>query len=403
MKRILYRQGHWVLPLLLLLLLCLIAAPARAANQTRQQQRVTNTSLNANIYLPTEGLKSVFQDKINQQIGNLSNDMTSKMLGNLPSADRGWAKDIAGALIQPSATLQQLTPQKDGLAATVNLSLFTGDPKPINTTMLITFSVRDASTIQVSAQPVSGSSSTPNGPLTTFPIPIGTLNSVNTTPNCSTTALDANIQLPVTIDTSLTSNQSQDNSSSPPDPSSPSGPQLPHLPHPALSASQTQTDMQHLQFAYTTQHQAANTLNVYAELPNSSLSTLGSAIGSMPIDNMWTAQNLRIKTQDNGLMVIADVSLRSTGLVVGTATSHLQPGTENGKLVMHITSTIVNVGIFSFPTSMYNQRITNMLNSNLSNAFAGNFTANSVGVGGGTALPCAGSDSLIIQGLANMN
>ena len=267
MKRILYRQGHWVLPLLLLLLLCLITVPARAADQTRQQQRVTNTSLNANIYLPTEGLKAVFQDKINQQTGNLSNDMMSKMLSNLPSADQGWAKDIATALLQPSATLQQLTPQKDGLAATVNLSLFAGDPKPINTTMLITFSVRDASTIQVSAQPLSGKSSMPHGPLTTFPIPIGTLNSVHTTANCGNAALDANIQLPVTLDTSLTNNQSQDNSSGPPNPSSPSGPQLPHLPHPALSTGQTQADTQQLPFAYTTQKQAATSLNVYASSP----------------------------------------------------------------------------------------------------------------------------------------
>jgi hypothetical protein len=400
MKHILYRHGHWAPPLLLLLLLLLIAAPARAADQTRQQQQVTTTSLNANIYLTTEGLKAVFQDKINQQIGNLSNDMMTKMLGNLPSADRGWAKDMAGALIQPSATLQQLIPQKNGLAATVNLSLFAGDPKPISTTMLITFSVRDASTIQVSAQSLSGSASGPNGPLTTFPIPIGTVNSINTTPNCGNAALDANIQLPVTIDTSQTSTQGQNNSpppSGPPNIPNPSGPSIPKLllPHPALSTGQTQAD--------TTHNQAANTLNVYAEIPNSSLSALGSSIGSMPIDNMWTAQNLRIKTQNNGLMVMADISFRSTGVVVGTATSYIQPSAENGKLVMHVTSTTLNVGIVSFPLDIYNQRIESMLNSDLSNAFPGNFTANSVGVGGGTGLPCAGSDSLIVQGLANMS
>ena len=384
MKHTFYRQSRWI-PLLLLISLCLIATPVvSAANQGRLQKRATATSLNANIYLPTEALKPIFQDQINQQVASLSSGMITNTLSGLPSADQSWAKAMANALIQPSATLTQLTPQKDGLVTSVNLSLYPGDPKPTNASMLVTFGVRDASTIQVSGQSIPGNPQLANGPLTTFTVPIGQLKSISTALNCGDAALDANIQLPITFNTSQTSTQSQ------------SAPV-------ARAANQTLADMQQPQIAYTTQNKAANTLDAYAEVPNSSLSTLGSSIGSFPISNTWTAQNLRIKTQNNGLVITSDISLWGTGVVLATATTHVQPSAEGGKLVMHVTSTTLSVFIFSFANNSYNQQIENLLNSNLGNALAGKFTVNSVSVGGGQALPCAGSDSLILKGTTSIS
>jgi hypothetical protein len=388
MRHMFYRQRRWV-PLLLLLLLCLLAAPVSAANQAQQQRRAT-TNLDARVYLPTEALKSIFQSQINQQITGISKGMMSSMLGSLPSADQGWMGDMAGALIQPSATLTQLTPQKDGLVASVKLSMFPGDPHPTDAAMLVTFSVRDASTIQVSAQPVPGSPLLANGPLTTFPMPVGQLQSVGATPNCGVAALNANIQLPVTFDTSQASNQSQND-------------QLAQIPPFALLASHTLAAIRQPHIAYTSQHNAANTLDTYVEIPNTSLAALGRGMGSVPIDNMWTARNLRIRTQGNGLVILSDISPTGTGFPFATATTYVQPSAENGKLVMHVTRTTLSVAIFSFANDSFNQKIENMLNSNLGNALAGKYTVKSVGVGSGTALPCAGSDSLILQGAATLN
>jgi hypothetical protein len=383
-----YRQRRWV-PLLLLLLLCLIAAPVSAANQAQQQRRAATTNLNASVYLTTEALKSIFQSQISQQITGISKGMMTNMLGSLPSADQGWMRDMAGALIQPSVTLTQLTPQGDGLVASVKLSMFPGDPNPTDAAMLVTFSVRDASTIQVSAQPVPGSPQLANGPLTTFPMPVGRLQSVRATPNCGVAALNANIQLPVTFDTSQASNQSQND-------------QLVQIPQFALLASHTLAASQQPHIAYMSQNKAANTLDTYVEIPNTSLAALGRGMGSVPIDNMWTARNLRIRTQGNGLVILSDISPAGTGFPFATATTYVQPSAENGKLVMHVTSTTLSIAIFSFANDSFNQKIENMLNSNLGNALAGKYTVKSVGVGSGTVLPCAGPDSLILQGAATL-
>jgi hypothetical protein len=302
----------------------------------------------------------------------------------LPGTSQSWMKEMAGALLQPSAVLADLTPQKDGLAAVVDLSMYSGDPQPVNAKMLVTLSVRDASTIQVSVKPVSGGSQLVNGPLTTFTVPLGQLKSINTTPDCGDMALNVNVQLPVTFATNQTSNQSQ----------------VAQRPQSTLPASRTLADIQQPQTAYTTQNRATNTLESYVEIPAASLSALGRGIGSIPIDSARTAKNLRIRTQGNGLVILSDV-YGSLG-EIGTATTLVQPRAENGNLVMHVISTTLNVFIFSIPVNTYNQNLENMLNSNLGNAIAGKFTVDGVGVGGGTALPCAAADSLVLHGTTNL-
>jgi hypothetical protein len=380
MKRTLYRQGRWLL-LLSLLLLGMLANPVKAAQQGQQ----ATTNLDAYVYLPTEALKPIFQNQINQQVNTLSAGVIDKMLESLPKANQGWAKDMAGALIQPSATLSQLTPQEDGLAATVSLNFYPGDPKPTNAAMLVTFSVRDASTIQVSAQPVPGSPQLANGPLTTFAVPVGQLMGITTTPDCGSAGIDVHIQLPVTFNASIASTQSQSR----------------QIAQSILPANQTLADIKQPHVAHTTQKKAASTLDAYAEVPNSSLNSFASKIPPLPIPNtIWTAQNFRISTQDNGLVITSDIS--SLGIVLASTRTNVRASAENGRLVMHVTSTTLTVAIFHFAMDTYNQQIEDLLNNNLGNALAGKFTVNDVAVGGGTALSCAGSDSLILKGTTNL-
>lgn len=390
MKRILYRQGGWM-PLFLLVLLCLIATPVSAAGQARQQRRATATNLNASVYLTTDSLKPLFQQQISQQVTNLSSSTINSMLGSLPAADQAWARAMAGALIQPSATLTQLTPQSNGLDTRISLSLYPGDPKPINAAMLTTFSVRDASTIQVNAQPVPGSPQLANGPLTTLTVPIGQLESINTTPGCGDVGLQTNIQVPVTLNTA--SSQSQNN----------------QVAQSTLPANQTLADTQQSrQMAYTTVNRAANTLNAYVEIPNSSLMTLGSSIspipvGTIPFNNTLTAENLRISTQGNGLVINSDIFAEPPlHPKLATATTNVQLSVENGNLVMHVPhkGTTITVAGFNVSTDSYNQKIEDMLNSNIGGALAGKFTVTGVSVGG--TVPCAQSDSLILQGTTSL-
>src|SRR5262249_18535095 len=123
--------------------------------------------------------------------------------------------------------------------------------------------------------------------------------------------------------------------------------------------------------------------------------------------NPLTAENLQINTQGNGLGINADIYVqRPMHVNVATATAFVQPGVANGQLVMSVTSMQVKVfGIVSLPasaTASYKAQLENMLNNNLGSALAGKFTVNSVSVGGGAALSCAQSDSLILQGTTSL-
>src|SRR5207248_3336609 len=113
--------------------------------------------------------------------------------------DQGWAQQMAVTLIQPSATLTGLSIQANGFATSIHVTLYPGDPEPIDSTLLIRMSVLDASTIQVTGIPVNGSPALVNGPLTTFEIPFGQLNSVNTTPGCGDAALGIGSLFPVAL------------------------------------------------------------------------------------------------------------------------------------------------------------------------------------------------------------
>src|SRR5260370_37105474 len=104
---------------------------------------------------------------------------------------------MGNTLIQPSATLAGLTTQPGGLVTSLQVSLYPGDPQPIDINMLVSLSVLNSSTVQVSARPLNGGPALVNGPLATFQVPICHINSISTTPGRGDSALALQLQLPV--------------------------------------------------------------------------------------------------------------------------------------------------------------------------------------------------------------
>src|ERR1019366_3730889 len=152
--------------LLPIIVLTLLATPARAAllSNTQVARSQGTTPINATIYLTTGMLQPIFQAQINQQVPAAVNTAINTIVSNMPASDRSWAGQMATTLIQPSATLSGLTPQQNGLATSLRINLYPGDPHPINASMLVKFSIANSSTVQVTAQPVKGSPTLVSGP-----------------------------------------------------------------------------------------------------------------------------------------------------------------------------------------------------------------------------------------------
>src|SRR5215831_8456889 len=204
MKLVRILRVGWILALAVLVLGITFMTPAFASNSTAQHGLRTpiqaySSSLNAIVYLTSGSLAATFQNRIDQQIPGAVNSAIASAVGSLPAKDQAWATEMATTLIQPSATLESLYPRQGGLAMSLRLSLYPGDPQAINSSMLIKFSVLNSSTAQVSAIPLNGSPSLVNGPLTTFHMPIVALNSIYPTPGCGSSALALNLQFPVAL------------------------------------------------------------------------------------------------------------------------------------------------------------------------------------------------------------
>jgi len=251
---------------------------------------------------------------------------------------------------------------------TLSESLYPG-AQPIEVSTLLKFSVLDSSTIQVSAQPMPGSPALLNGPLAQIKVPAGHLNSISPTPKCGDSALAAKMGFPISTGQGPVSSQAI--SGQPYE-------AIPHIP----------TD-------------AANT-NAYVEIPSSALSKLGKDLGSVQINQIFTAQNIRISIQNNEIIVRSDVSLWQTGIVVGSGTMHIQPLVKNGNLLLHIRQTDLSALFFSLPSDSYNRQIENSLNQQLAASLAGLFTVTNVAIGTDKHIPCTARDSLILTGTTDM-
>lgn len=390
MKNLRFIRGAWVLLLGVLVLGASVISPALAASNVARHVTATklaaaSTSIAATIYVTTGTIQPKFQARIDQDVPQSFGNAISNLIARLPKQDQGWALEMATTLIQPSGTLESLVTQQNGLAMTIQIALYPGDPRPTVATMLISFSVLDSNTIQVSATALSGPTLA-SGPLETISIPLGTLNAVNTTPNCGDAALAFNLQIPVSLSSSASAQVQGHNNGQ----QGRQGQQ---------SAATANIARQGNPMART--QRADSSTNTFIEIPASSLAALGSSFGSMPIGSGLTAQNIRIAVQGGAIHILSNVSWN--GLGVGTADSALVPMASGGKLHMNVTSTTFTLfGLFPINENSYDQQIERMINSKLGNAFAGDFTVTQAGIGPNGHFPCAKSDSLVLSGASNI-
>lgn len=402
--------------LLALLALCVVfSVPAQVLALTARlmpRSAKATTSVNAHIYLTNQALRPLFQKDLDAQLPQVLGNAIASTVSTLPQQDQGWAKQMASVLLQPSATLLSVTPQSNGLLTTFKVSLYSGDPHPMTTSLLLGFSVRDTSTLQVTAlPPVKGAHSLLSGSLTTIHIPIGSLQSIVTTPGCGDAALNIGLALPVVSgqpakasavnsdlatsgqpvrtgasDTVFALSSQQENPSANPAFSGVVGKQA------KFSA------------ASTVLTQTAPTAGVQAsiELPASSLARLGSGMGTLTIGSNLTANNLRLGVQGHNQTITADIFWFGFG--IGTAVSTLTPGASNGKLAMHVQSTNLQMlnNLVSFPVNNYNQQIEQRINASFNDALAGKFTVAQATIGGNAHLPCVASNSLVLTGTVTL-
>ena len=384
MKRIRYLQAGWGM-LLAVLLLGLVVTPAGARSSTAQHsaRRMNNTtSVNATIYITTGTLEPIFQSRIEQQVPVAVNGAISNIVSQLPQRDQGWATQMASTLIQPSASLTGLSTEQGGLATSLHVTLYPGDPQPIDASILVTLSVIGSSTVQVSAKPLNGSPALVDGPLTTFRIPIGQLNSINTTPACGASALAVRLLFPVVLGQGQATNQLQRTAL-----------------NSFVSRNSARQTLSQANPGEVPGRSPANT-NSYVELPASSLASMGNSVGALPVGNNLTAENIQIGVQGSNLLINSDIYDSFFGKI-GTATTTVAPTAYGGNLAVHVLSTTINIfGIFTFPYNSYNQQIEQTLNSKLNGALAGKFYVANAAIGPNAQLPCAAGDSLVLTGSA---
>jgi hypothetical protein len=338
--------------------------------------RSASTSVNTNVYLTSSMLQSTFQSSLDQQLPQIVSDTISTIVGQLPQQDQSWAAAMANVLLQPSATLVSLAPQSSGLLATLRLSLYPGDPKPQTLSLLLGFSVVNATTLQVTSLPINGKPGFVNGPLTTFSVPIGSLNSAVATPNCGDSEIKISLKFPVSLSQSGQTSQVQ----------------------PAATGAQTVAWTSSLPAST----QATSAISTYIEMPASSLAQLGSSVGTMQVSSSITAKNIQIGVQGSDLTLTSDIYL--LGLHIGTAVSTVAPGAANGDLVVKVLSTKLQMlgGLISFPLNSYNTQIEQIMNKEFSGALTGKFTVAQAAIGANPHLSCAASTSLVLGGMLNL-
>lgn len=356
-----------VITLLLLVAALLFITPVYAATDTPVQSQ-EELPLNAHIYLSTDSLRPVFEEQIDAQLPKTVNSTMQGITDGMPADSRDWVSKMAKVLIQPSASLTDLSPQQRGMLTSLRIRLYPDDPKPINADMLVSFSVVNTSTIQVSAEPVQGSPTLMNGPLTTLPTPLGKLQTIQTTPGCGANALNIGMQIPIT----LTDEQNQQSTSF----------------TPGETQRTTLTSMEQLQ---------TNATNAFVELPAASISTLGPALGVLPLGNNLYARNIKLAVSGTQIVATSDITLGQS-LVIAKATTLLQPTAQQGKLAVKVQKTTIAVfSIFTFPYDTYNAKIEQELNSKLNGALGDKFTLLSAAIGANENIPCAARDSLILS------
>jgi hypothetical protein len=283
---------------------------------------------------------------------------------------------MANALIKPRATVTDMKPQADGILTTVSVSLYTGDPFPTQSKMLIKFGILDPSTIQVSSKYVSGPKLVNDGPLTTLKVSLGKLQSIKTTPTCGDSALAIGLQFSIPMNSSTLTTRSNGNSS------------VPTKPDPKPTDDKPT--------------KSGQTVDTYVEVPQSSLDVLAQNIGKLRVSNTMRAQNLHVRIDNRQLVMTSDLSLWETGVIVASTTTTVQPGAQEGRLQFTVKKTDLTVAFFTFDGDSYNQQIETLLNQKLGSALDGKLTVEEAGVGNNNHVPCVADDSLLLKGKTNL-
>ena len=368
-------QASWLL-IAVALFLGTLVAPAAIDNAHAQEQ--ASTPIQTTVYLPTNNLYPIFQSTIDQQVPTVVNGAVNNVVGSLPAKDHDWARLMAKTILQPSASLVSLTPQQAGIVANLRLTMYHGDPKPLNAQTLVTFGVRDATTVQVSAQSLPGGPTLVNGPLTTLQVPFGQLTNINTTTTCGSAGLEVGLTVPLALGSNGATGLVN-----PPAGSS-------HIGAAAYTLNQERST------------HAVSQVGAYAEIPASQLAKLGSGVGTLPINGSLSAQNIQVSVVNGKFQIVADISLGGA-ITLGKATSTAVPTATNGNLGMKIEQTQMSIfQVFSFPYNTYNQQIQQTLNQQLSGALAGKFNVEQAAIGPNSNIPCAASNSLILTGTTTL-
>ncbi len=382
-RRICYLQVGWV-SLLLALLLALMVTPVSA--DSTGTQRTTRpgdpiTSVAAKIYITLGTLEPLFQSNINNQVPGAVSHAINSIVGSLPQKDRGWAQQMATTLFQPSATLTGLTRQSNGLVASLQLSLYAGDPHPINASLLTSFNVASTSSIQITARPINGSPTLVNGPISTVQVPIGQLNSIQTSTTCGDAALNVGLQFPITLAHVQTSAQIQTS---------------------GFNAPINSMTLQHPRNLVDKKLDPATNSNSYVEIPASSITSIGSTISSFPVNSSQTAKNIQVSVQGSQIVVNSDIYDSFWGHI-GSAVTLMTPTTSNGNIAVKVISTTFKLfGFISIPYDTYDQSIQQSLNQKLEGTLAGKFYATHAQIGPNAQIPCAASNSLLLTGTVSL-
>ncbi|HLI69696.1 MAG TPA: hypothetical protein VKV19_08045 [Ktedonobacteraceae bacterium] len=337
-----------------LLLLVAFISPVHASSSKRAVVRHPSDDPTAvNVYLPIGALQQQFQQGISQTLPEQFNQSLAQQTKSLPPDIRSLVSQLVGELLQPSATLSQLTPQQEGLVASIRISLFPHDPHPSGFSMLLVFNKINATSAEVDVKAVPGQPAPPAmGNLDTFNVSLGQLNTIGPTPNCGVSALKMNISTP----------QGQQSTSG-----QGGGGQAGGFP-------------------------------LFIEVPSAAFQQGAAAAGDMQLAAGFSVQNIQISLQGNGMVVTTQIAF--AGLGVGSTMTTIQLSASNGKLIGTVTGTQVNVVGLSFPLDSFDQDIQQMINQELSSMMGNMLYVTSVHFGPTAAIPCAAPGNMLLGGFA---
>src|SRR5579864_7906234 len=112
MKKIRFIRAGWMLLLAALVLGVSFLTPALASTHAARHSNAkaaAGTSVDAIIYLTLSTLQPMFQSSLERRVPQDMNNAIDALVSKLPAQDQVWTREMATTIIQPSATLVNLT------------------------------------------------------------------------------------------------------------------------------------------------------------------------------------------------------------------------------------------------------------------------------------------------------